>query len=896
MSRGAMFGALLTLLDNAAKINDYYNQIKVISQKILNLEWLLTPIQFTPITYFDPTVHRIDEQARIYLEKGCLGIQNKVPIEVFADGNCLYHSIICLNGGRDLTVSELRVRTLLELVKNDTFYHNRFLYVVGSLLDAVKSVVHNSSYSELYEIAALCNVLKCNIQSVYPKIQHRSELDIMNSIFQCDQNSSVSRTIFIFWSNTQSEIYARSCNAGHWSPNHFVPLLALPDDKTLESGFSSPDNALSNTTPTKATTKNNLLTPVRIPHFTDHENRTEILSALSTDSIESNQDAVLHKIKRTDYHGDNRKTTKADRVENPRTITREKNPTEETTMVLEKVGRQRVLARERSAARRAALSPAQIERQRTLDRERKVATRAAMAPEEIEHQRALARERSMNKRAVASPAESETQRALARERSSARRVTVASESAKQLETSGEELNRAQENVNRKTAATHAKTDSVEVEWPKPVDLECKITCLKNFIQSMSMNSLEEGICSICNIRCYKRDLRCIPYNKIPSIELLKAHDDIYNIICGLDQSQDLHSADQNSMDCGLELSTDRFKQSSETKASFICVNGIVLYRKGLHHNFDRRKRSVVHCDICMECWSSLTKEKIPKFSVANKVWVGDVPPELQGLTIPEQRLIALYRHNSCIVKLHSSFHSASTAQAALKGNCISFPQDVVNIATSLPLKLDDLCDSLKIIFVGSRIPNKNQLKRILTVRKTKVAAALQWLKTNNSLYRHVTINKCTIENLPDDDVPECLWTTMQISTEVDAAGNDRAGYVPDTNPVETDLNNDKTIPLLTSGVLDVNGINISSDDVTQHMLERVKVRTPEELFDRDSEASVRKDPVYLIPRGNKPTNEYYNPNLLMGIFPTLFPYGCGALEDNSRSVKINLREHIRYLL
>ena len=141
----------------------------------------------------------------------------------------------------------LLVRTLLELVKNDTFYHNRFLYVVGPFINAIKSVVHNSSYSELYEIAALCNVLKCNIRSVYPKIQYRSEMDIMNSIFQCDQHSSRSSTIFIFWSNTQSEIYARSCNSGNWSPNHFVPLLALSHDTTLESTFSSSNIILSNT-------------------------------------------------------------------------------------------------------------------------------------------------------------------------------------------------------------------------------------------------------------------------------------------------------------------------------------------------------------------------------------------------------------------------------------------------------------------------------------------------------------------------------------------------------------------------------------------------------------------------------------------------------------------------
>ncbi|CAF4167079.1 unnamed protein product, partial [Rotaria sordida] len=92
---------------------------------------------------------------------------------------------------------------------------------------------------------------------------------------------------------------------------------------------------------------------------------------------------------------------------------------------------------------------------------------------------------------------------------------------------------------------------------------------------------------------------------------------------------------------------------------------------------------------------ALLKGHIPKFSAANDVWLGDVPPELQGLTIPEEKLISLYRHNSCVIKLHSPFHSATTSQTALKGNCITFLQNIPSIVTSLPLALDDLCDTLK---------------------------------------------------------------------------------------------------------------------------------------------------------------------------------------------------------
>jgi hypothetical protein len=63
------------------------------------------------------------------------------------------------------------------------------------------------------------------------------------------------------------------------------------------------------------------------------------------------------------------------------------------------------------------------------------------------------------------------------------------------------------------------------------------------------------------------------------------------------------------------------------------------------------------------------------------------------------KIISLYRQNSCIIKLHSPFHTTTIAQAALNGNRITFLQNVPNIVNSLPLTLDDPCDTLKVIFV-----------------------------------------------------------------------------------------------------------------------------------------------------------------------------------------------------
>ena len=222
----------------------------------------------------------------------------------------------------------------------------------------------------------------------------------------------------------------------------------------------------------------------------------------------------------------------------------------------------------------------------------------------------------------------------------------------------------------------------------------------------------------------------------------------------------------------------------------ICEDGVVLYASAL---FKQRKLNM--CTLCLTCHDLLSKGNIPKFSLANNLWLGEIPVELQGLTIPEEKLISLYRHNSCIIKLYSPFHSTTTAQAALRGNCITFLQNIPNIANSLPLTLNDLCDTLKVIFVGANPPKRIHLRKVLTVRKKKVAEALHWLKRNNVLYRNVEINLDNIAELPDDDVPESIISTMEQRIGDEENPSERAGYVPDALSDPTNCSTSDSIPM-----------------------------------------------------------------------------------------------------
>lgn len=100
---------------------------------------------------------------------------------------------------------------------------------VGSFDRAIQRACTDKCFSELYEIVALANVLQCNVQSVYPYIDYRAEMKIMNSTFKPTRTSvSNARQIIIFWTNANHEADVRNrpgCR-GIWSPNHFVPLIS----------------------------------------------------------------------------------------------------------------------------------------------------------------------------------------------------------------------------------------------------------------------------------------------------------------------------------------------------------------------------------------------------------------------------------------------------------------------------------------------------------------------------------------------------------------------------------------------------------------------------------------------------------------------------------------------
>ncbi|CAF4239112.1 unnamed protein product, partial [Rotaria sordida] len=123
-----------------------------------------------------------------------------------------------------------------------------------------------------------------------------------------------------------------------------------------------------------------------------------------------------------------------------------------------------------------------------------------------------------------------------------------------------------------------------------------------------------------------------------------------------------------------------------------------------------------------------------------------------------------------------------------------------------------------------------------------------------------------IAQLTEDDVPECIMSMIEQKIDDEEIQSERAGYIPDPLSNLIERTTTDSIPISNSGVLDVNGSSVSSNEITDYLLHKIKNDGRKKQMDIES------------------------------LYPTLFCYGHGTPEDQSRPVKVNLREHMRYLL
>ncbi|KAJ3897115.1 hypothetical protein F5879DRAFT_788651, partial [Lentinula edodes] len=115
--------------------------------------------------------------------------------------------------------------------------------------------------------------------------------------------------------------------------------------------------------------------------------------------------------------------------------------------------------------------------------------------------------------------------------------------------------------------------------------------------------------------------------------------------------------------------------------------------------------------LCPVCYSALRNKRTPALSLANHMYLGNVPDVLQNLTVVEEAMISRCRAKSWIIQLKEADEIANkTTQRGLKGNIIVYPQKPTALAKILPPSLDELTAPICVIFVGSSRPSEEWLR------------------------------------------------------------------------------------------------------------------------------------------------------------------------------------------
>ena len=335
----------------------------------------------------------------------------------------------------------------------------------------------------------------------------------------------------------------------------------------------------------------------------------------------------------------------------------------------------------------------------------------------------------------------------------------------------------------------------------------------------------------------------------------------------------------------------------------------------------------ISCWMCFECIRALECRTVPKLALANNLWIGEIPFELRGLTIPEQLLIARHYPRCYIFKLfprdidtHLSFDQLYSGMA---GNASLFElntQEVVQMLRGqrMPASVRVLPSVIAITFVGSKKLPSDWLKKTFRVRRHMVYEALVWLRNHNPIYADIMIDGDRLQELPTDDVPDELLSVVQQEKDDEIAERERESYL--VNVGSNDDNNDiviesqegiqffplrcrnisylfvffflkegaaHVIPIQYVGVQDCEQAKMSANETLLYALANVD----DDRYGNEGGYAVIHS-AQAIPDLPGASQSF---DALAGAYPMLWPYGTG-LYHQRRSRKLSFAEYIRWTL
>ena len=296
----------------------------------------------------------------------------------------------------------------------------------------------------------------------------------------------------------------------------------------------------------------------------------------------------------------------------------------------------------------------------------------------------------------------------------------------------------------------------EDNFMETVSEDCRQKCISNFIDATGNNALATSICAVCAGSFFNSE--------------------IYEF-----KVSDLQ--EKNKL------------VPSKPHPAQVLTEGMLLHvmPTSLHVDPD----GCLMANICSLCSSDLKRNKTPAMSLANGLWIRNIPLDLKVLTLPECILIAHFFPAAYIIKLYPKMKGARNWASdgfhhALRGNVSTYRLNTDQIAHLssthvMPPSPTILAATIGVTFVGPKNVPEKTMPGFLRVNQMRVRMALEWLKENNPLYANVTISEDRLNSLPVNEVPEEILSLVKYSNDTRLLAEESDGYVPNDYPEPNDL-------------------------------------------------------------------------------------------------------------
>ena len=368
--------------------------------------------------------------------------------------------------------------------------------------------------------------------------------------------------------------------------------------------------------------------------------------------------------------------------------------------------------------------------------------------------------------------------------------------------------------------------------PLPLNNNQIARCVQGFVSDTQPDKINEKGCAVCG--------QLYPIVKLAPLDKCNIKLDILN-------------------DSYTKNITRRKRTSNDDEITYI--KGPILDPKCTH--------------ICTNCYTTIQNDNIPHNALANGLWIGEVPSQLQNLSWAEKLLIARVHHNFCVMKFSMS---GLKGLCKLKANAISYATPMPKIYKTLPPSKDELDDVLAFIYIGSIKPTDVDWTRTpFLVRHKAVKEALDWLKLNHKDYYDIEISDENLQQYSEDVPPVVIdWQKSNIDVEKESLS---------VNVNEDDILGveEGKCPFIVHGI-------------TGEELSKLEKTNPQQLKTIAVKHFKSNSKMLGIGISDEPESTYNNPQLYPQMFPWLFPYGHGGLSNENITLTWSEIKHKQWFL